>query len=137
MQGITNSNSSIKFNPIFDAIEVRFKDKGTISSYHETMEDALKVALIENVNRWVFIKNSFSDLNTDQFLLFLRKWMLKGCYILKSRGLSSLCEVAIITKPQAVEKLKVKFKWLQNSPEKVDNLDLNICETEEEIYEYF
>lgn len=137
MKGISNGNSTIKFNPIFDAVEVYFEDNGTMKSYHDTMEDALNLAVLENVNRWIFIKNSFSDLSTDQFLLFLRKWILKGCHILKSKGLASMCEVAIITKSTACKKLKFKFDCLQNSPHRVDNLDFNFCGSEEEIYEYF
>src|SRR5690606_20136142 len=137
MRGISNGSATIKFNPIFDAIEVHFDQEGTMKSYHEAMEHALNLATIENVNRWVFIKNSFSDLSTDQFLLFLRKWIIRGCHMLKSKGHSSLCEVAIITKASASEKLKFKFNRLQSSDEKLQDLDLNICDSEEEIYDYF
>lgn len=137
MRGINNGSATIKYNPIFDAIEVHFDQNGTMKTYHEAMEQALSLALIENVNRWVFVKNSFADLSTDQFLLFLRKWIIRGCHILKSKGLSSLCEVAIITKTNSGEKLKVKFNRLQNSDHKVQGLDLNICDSEEEIYDYF
>ena len=137
MRGINNGSATIKYNPIFDAIEVHFDQEGTMKSYHDAMEQALHLATIENVNRWVFIKKSFSDLSTDQFLFFLRKWVIKGCHILKSNGFSSLCEVAIITKSNSGEKLKFKFDCLQNSDHKVENLDLNICDSEEEIYDYF
>ncbi len=137
MRGFNNGSATIKYNPIFDAIEVHFDQNGTIKMYHEAMEQALNLATIENVNRWVFVKNSFSDLSTDQFLLFLRKWILRGCHILRTKGLSSLCEVAIITKSSSSEKLKLKFNRLQNSDQKLQELDFNICDSEEEIYDYF
>lgn len=57
--------------------------------------------------------------------------------MLKSKGLSSLCEVAIITKASSSEKLKFKFNRLQSSDEKLQDLDFNICDSEEEIYDYF
>lgn len=137
MRGVSNESATIKYNPIFDAIEVHFEQEGTMKSYYDAMEHALNLAMIENVNRWIFVKRSFSDLSTDQFILFLRKWIIKGCHILKSHGLSSVCEVAIITKSNSGEKLKFKFNRLQNSEHKVENLDLNICDSEEEIYDYF
>ena len=137
MRGISDGSATIKYNPIFDAIEVHFDQEGTMKSYHEAMEQALNLATIENVNRWVFVKNSFSDLSTDQFLLFLRKWIIRGCHMLKSKGLATLCEVAIITKSSASEKLKFKFNRLQSSDENLQDLDFNICDSEEEIYDYF
>lgn len=137
MRGINNGSSTIKYNPIFDAIEVHFAQDASMKSYHQAMEQALNLATIENVNRWVFVKKSFSDLSTDQFLLFLRKWVIKGCHILNDKGFRSPCEVAIITKSNSGEKLKFKFDCLQNSEHKVENLDLNICDSEEEIYDYF
>lgn len=137
MKRISNSHSTIKYNPIFDAIEVHFDDQGTVKTYYETMEDALNLALLEHVNRWIFVKSAFSDLSMDEFVRLLRKWVVKGCSILKSQGVATLCEVAIITKSQAGEKLKLKFSKLQDNQELGENLDINICKTEEEIYEYF
>lgn len=137
MRSIYFDHSTILYNPIFDAIEVHFDNHGTMKSYHKTMEEALNLALMENVNRWIFTKDSFSDLNITQFLSFLRKWVINGCNVLKSRGLASLCEVAIITKSQNAEKLKIKFNSLQTGKEKSGYLELNICNSEEEIYEYF
>jgi hypothetical protein len=137
MRGISNGSATIKYNPIFDAIEVHFDQEGTMKSYHEAMEQALNLATIENVNRWVFIKNTFSDVSTDQFLLFLRKWIIRGCHILKNKGLSSLCEVAIITESESCEKLKFKFDLLKHNDQTLQDLDMNICDSEEEIYDYF
>ena len=137
MKNLNNGIATIKFNPIFDAIEIHFNDQGTMESYHNTMAEGLNMALLENVNRWIFIKDSFGDINTDQFLSFLRKWIVKGCQLLKSKGLAPVCEVAVITKAQLCEKLKLQFDFLQNGKEPLELLDFNVCQSEEEIYEYF
>ena len=74
MYRIINSLASAEFNRKLRAVEVNFNGYGESFLYHETMDIAMNIAVIHDSNKWLFIKDSFRDIDSYEFLYFVRKW---------------------------------------------------------------
>ena len=127
MYKIISEIATIEYEAEWGAVAVEFQGKGHISKYEQAIEIAQLLAINRNTNHWLFIKNDFSDLSTDQFLLFIN-----ACYQRFFR-FSIPCKLALYSKPKAVEKLLVKYAWLKKEEE---TLSLGIFKSKSNAYLY-
>ena len=127
MYKIINEIATIEYEVERRVISVDFQERGHISKYEQAIEIAQLLAINRNTNRWLFVKNNFSDLSTDEFLFFVNT-----CYQRFFR-LSLTCKLAVYSKPQAFEKLVVKYAWLKKEEEA---LSLGIFKSKSNAYRY-
>ena len=119
--------ATIQYEADAASMLVQFEKEGDIKKYEATIKMAQPMAASRNTNKWLFIKQNFADVNTDHFLLFMNK-----CYQHFS-CLSDKCRLAVYTKPQAFEKLMMKYRWLKRES---SSLSLGIFSNQAEAYLY-
>jgi len=90
MQKIINQLGTAQYNPFRKVVEVRFKNFGELSAYHETLDLSLYIATTLKVKKWLLVKNSFSDINPAEFLQVLKVWLYKHRKDLKNNRISLL-----------------------------------------------
>lgn len=127
MYQIDSEVATIQYEAEWGIVAVEFQRKGDIEKYEQAIEVAQRLAINQNTNRWLFIKNDFSDLNTDQFLLFTN-----ACYQ-RFLQLSIHCKLAVYSKPQAFKKLLIKYACLKK---KEEALRLGIFKSKSSAYCY-
>ncbi len=128
MHEITNAIATIRYKSASDMIVVNFNKGGDEIHYHETLALAEQTAIKHDTNNCLLIKKDFSDVNTDHFLLLIKDWYHQSSYI------SSKCEIAILTKKQAFEKLMKKYAWLKKANKE---LALRIFQYTKSAYLFF
>ncbi|MDF9799297.1 hypothetical protein OKW21_004560 [Catalinimonas alkaloidigena] len=127
MYNIISEIATIRYETELEAVAVDFQGKGHIEKYKQALELALLLAINQNTNKWLFIKNDFSDLNTDQFLLFINASYQRFYRLLPA------CKFAVYSKPQAFEKLLVKYACLNK---KEEDLNLGFFKSKTNAYLY-
>jgi hypothetical protein len=111
-----------RFNIEKDAVEVDFYGEGDIVTYREAIQVAINMATAHGVNKWVFLKTNFKDLDSYKFLSFIKEWMKPT-----QAELGEQREVIILTKIQAHRKMNMVLKYndLYNKDFRIGN-SLNI-----------
>lgn len=133
MHKIINSLGTVAYKNELQSIEICFKHEGYPELYEETMDIALKLAVINKVNNWTLIKNSFADLNTDSFLMLVMNYLRAQQSVLSSERIEAPCRINIVTKKQAFEKIKFKAHLLSKSMREVA-FNINVFFDEFQMY---
>ena len=129
-----NSLATAEFNKEIGAVEVNFNGQGDASLYHNTMDIAMNIAMIYDVNRWLFTKDFFHDIDVDNFLFFIKKWSKKCSNLFDSQSDNVQCRVALLTTPDSLNHLSERYDWLEESRTKFDDLHLKVFLNREEAY---
>jgi hypothetical protein len=74
MNKIINSICTIVCNDSLNALEINFNKNGKLQEYNESMELAMDLSIIRQVNKWIININDFQDLKIESFLMLLFSW---------------------------------------------------------------
>lgn len=136
MYRIINSLASAEFNKKLGAVEVNFNGYGAAVLYHETMDIAMNIAVIYDTNNWLFIKDFFHDIDSHEFLYFVRKWSKTCSDLFEPLSENSVCQVALLTSSASHHKLVTQHDWLKKPETKFSNLNLRVYSNREEAYSF-
>jgi hypothetical protein len=126
MHRIINSLAVAEFNKTLRAVEINFNGQGPSHLYHDTMDIAMNIAMIHQTNTWLFIKDDFTDISHNAFMVFVRKWSKKASEMYEINSPNYLCKVALVTKAESYLHLLSEHEWLQNSRRVFKNLHIKL-----------
>lgn len=126
MHRIINSLAVAEYNKLLRAVEINFNGQGPSRLYHDTMDIAMNIAMIQQTNSWLFIKDDFTDINHNSFLIFVRKWSHKASEMYEKNSPNYLCKVALVTTAESYLYLLSEHEWLQDSRKVFENLYIKL-----------
>lgn len=126
MYRIINSLAVAEYNKSLRAVEINFNGQGPTDLYHETMDIAMNIAMIYQTNSWLFIKDDFSDISHNAFMIFVKKWSTKASEMYEASSSNYLCRVALVTSTDSYLYLMAEHEWLQDSRKKFNNLYIKL-----------
>lgn len=126
MYRIINSLAVAEYNKPLRAVEINFNGWGPSDLYHETMDIAMNIAMIYQTNSWLFVKDDFTDINHNAFMVFVRKWSKKASEMYEISSPNYMCKVALVTSSDSYLYLMAEHDWLQDSRKKFNNLYIKL-----------
>lgn len=136
MNRIINSLAEAEFRRKLNAVEVHFLRKGQSSLYHETMDIAMNISLINHTNRWLLQKSDFEDLSPDAFLNFIELWSHKAYQLFVKHDVATRCQVALVTTVDCCLYLRSRYSWLNEEEYQYDKLVLQLFSSVSEAKAY-
>lgn len=126
MHRIINSLAVAEYNRNLKAVEINFNGQGPSHLYHDTMDIAMNIAMIHQINSWLFIKDDFTDISHNAFIAFVKKWSKKASEMYEANSMNYLCKVALITSAESHLYLLSEHEWLQDSRKIFRNLHIKL-----------
>lgn len=74
MNKIMNNVCTIICNDFLNALEINFSKTGSLQEYNESMQLAMDLSIIHQINHWIVEKHDFNDLKLDNFLMLIFSW---------------------------------------------------------------
>ncbi|MEQ9443216.1 MAG: hypothetical protein RIG62_29535 [Cyclobacteriaceae bacterium] len=134
MYRIINSLASAEFNKELGAIEVNFNGHGEAFLYHDTMDIAMNIAVIYGINKWLFTKDYFHDIDSHEFLFFVKKWSKTCSELFEPESKNSICQVALLTTQESHHTLLNEHDWIRKPTYKFNNLNLKVFSSKKEAH---
>lgn len=106
---LINNFINTTFDNYSGILEISFPENGSFELYESAFNEIKEFIAKNDINKCLIVKNNFSDVNTDRFLLLLEDWSVQV-----SEQLSKNIRIAILTKLQTYRKLMIKLSWLKN-----------------------
>lgn len=126
MYRIINSLAVAEYNKSLRAVEINFNGQGPASLYHETMDIAMNIAMIQKTNNWLFIKDDFTDISPNAFMMFVKRWSTKASEMHDVSSSQYLCKVALVTSTNSYLYLMTEHEWLNDSRKRFDSLYIKL-----------
>jgi hypothetical protein len=74
MKRIINQLGIVNYNPVYNTVEIHFKNNAEVSIYKDTLQVATQMGELYKTSRWLLCKTDFQDLTTSDFYNLVSEW---------------------------------------------------------------